>query len=186
MHEAEKIPITDDFRTVLSAVGKGWAKPIKMHDRVPSLNRKYDLIKRYLPEYESLKSSVIDFSCGNGALIEIMRHYGNEVMGVEHYYLDYLRSQDLPFVEHNCDRLPYPFESGSYSLLTCVGSITFYEANWFSVLDEFFRIARDTVFIIANSGHILDNNKYILDNYMPDGWARVDFRDPAVYKWVRG
>ncbi len=180
-----KIPITPEFREVLEALGKGWQKPIKMHDRVRHLNSKYSLISKFLPDYIEGGKSVIDISTGNGAFIEIMRHYGNEVMGVEHYYFDYLRSQDLPFVEHDCNKLPYPFKDASYDLVSCIGSITFYDAKWIYVLDEFFRIARRDVFLIVNSGEPRDRMGYKLDNYVKEGWQRVPIDDDAVFHWTR-
>ena len=47
----------------------------------------------------SRKYSVLDFSCGNGATMEIFRHFNNNVTGVDyrdnHLYKHYIESQNL-------------------------------------------------------------------------------------------
>ena len=105
-----------------------------------------------LPEYKKGGRSCLDLSCGNGVLLEVLRHYGNAVLGADRAHFDFLRSQDVPYVEFDGDRLPYPFGDRSFDLVTCIGSITFYDVPWAEVLSEFCRIARRTVFVQVQRG----------------------------------
>jgi SAM-dependent methyltransferase len=169
---------------VLTALGRNWKEPPKVHDRLPALERKYDLIEKFLPEYKAGGKSVLDLSCGNGALLEILRHYGNEVAGSEVEYFLYLKSQAIPFVRHDCAVFPYPFEDQSFDLVSCIGSISFYRSECAPVLLELFRIARKTVFVLVNTGEYLDTYGPELQAFCPDGWRKT-LNAGSVYKWEK-
>ena len=159
-------------------------KPAKFLDRRAQLTKKERLIKQCLPEYRAGGFKCLDMSCGNGVLLEILRHYGNEIMGAEVRHFEFLRTQGVPHIKLDGDHLPYPFYDQSYDLVTCVGSITFYEAPWPDVLSEFFRIARRTVFLQVNLGWILDAHRVLLDTWEVEGWTCV-MRDMYRFKWER-
>lgn len=156
-------------------------------DRRRHIDQKSDFIAKVLPEYRTGPSrKVVDFSCGNGVLLEVFRHYGHEVLGVDIQYFDFLRSQGIPFVEHDCRVLPYPFESGSCDLITCVGSISTYgDVAWGDIVAEFCRIASHHVAVRPNAGEPLEKNRAELDGLALAGWTlRKPSRD--IWKWFRG
>ena len=176
---------------IIDALGANWAKPelveniksVKMQDREPMLRRKIDFIDMHLKEFVSHKGkSVLDLSCGNGTFLEVMRYYGHDVMGTDIQYFECMESQGIPYVAHDGNNMPYPFKDKSYDIVTSIGSITFLNVDWVEVLKEMFRIARDTVLLVCNTGHILEQNKHILTGYKCNGWAKV-FDDGTVYKW---
>jgi len=146
-------------------------------------------IKRYYPEYiTNVSKRVIDFSAGNGILLEIMRWLGHEVVGTDipgSVFSMLARTQGIPIIEHNCNILPFPVPSDSYDLLVNVGAIHHYISPWKEVLDEFFRIARETVFISVTRGDNYDNKKHILDEYDHVGWVKVPDLPIGIYKWVK-
>lgn len=181
------------FDEVLAALGPDWrdtslVKPAtrhKMFDRVMRLRGACSMIERYLPDYTAHPGrAVLDLSCGGGALIEILRHHGHEVMGTDVQYFEYLRSQGIPHQALDGNATPYPFESQGYDLVTNIGAITFLEVPWGDVLGEMFRIARRTVLLVVNKGHILDENRHILDGWSMDGW-QLTTKDTSGYRWDR-
>ena len=159
-------------------------RPVKFLDRRTQIARKARLVNQCLPEYKEGGRSCLDLSCGNGVLLEILRHYGNAVLGADVRHFEFLKTQDVPFVAFDGDRLPYPFGDRSFDLVTCVGSITFYAAPWAEVLAEFCRIARRTVFVQANTGWILEENRALLERWTAPGWECV-LRKGYRYKWER-
>lgn len=178
-------------KSIIDALGANWAKPelveniksAKMYDREPMLRRKIDFIGKHLNEFVWHKGkSILDLSCGNGTFLEVMRFLGHDIMGTDVQYFECLESQEIPYIAHNGNDLPYPFKNKSYDLVTNIGSITFLEIDWNKVLDEMFRISKNTVFVLANSGPILNANRDILSNYNHKGWVNV-FDNGLAYKW---
>lgn len=153
-----------------------------MHQREKTLEMSYGYVDKYLSEYKTGGKCALDLSCGNGALLEILRHYGNEVMGVEIDYFRYLRSQGIPHIKHDCGVLPYPVKDKSYDLVCCTGAISFYSADCASVMAEIFRIARECVLVIVNRGSYLDQHRDLMTSLIPSGWEKVITED-STHKW---
>lgn len=174
-----------EFDRILDGVGKDWN--YKWFNRLWSLESKHKQIEHHLTEYKSGGKSVLDISCGNGSLLELMRYYGNDIQGVERpgsplHAL--LKSQDIPFIRHDCGNTPYPFDDKSYDLVVCCGAIELYGIDWSIVVDELFRISRECVFLIANRGPVLEANKHTLINYQRYGWEKVSNpEDYSLHKW---
>lgn len=179
---------------LVKSLGAQWRKPIpasyraqhaKWDNREERIAISYGLAKRCLPEYlQGPPRRVLDVSCGAGAWLEIMRHHGNEVLGVDIQYFPFLESQGIPYVVHDCSRFPYPFADASHDLVTCIGSISNYAAPWGDVLAEFFRIAARTVFLCCNQGDPHDENRAMLRRHCPPGWRQSMVRN-ARYRWDR-
>ena len=53
------------------------------------------------------------------------------------------------------------------------------------VLKEFFRIARETVFISVSKGNVFTENRHILDTHEQKGWRKISPMPDGMYKWVR-
>lgn len=186
--------LTEEIADVLGAVGASWNVPqdmafVKKHhrlyDRAEQIPCKYGTIKTYVPEYMAPPSrKVLDVSCGSGAFLEIMRHFGHEIMGMDIQHFPLLDSQNIPYAAHDGKDLPYPFGDESYDLVACQGAISNYGIPWRSVLGEFFRISRSCVLLICNNGQPLEENAAMLSSLNLAGWSHVINRS-SVHKWVR-
>jgi ubiquinone/menaquinone biosynthesis C-methylase UbiE len=87
-------------------------------------------------------------------------------------------------VYFDASNLPYPFADKSFDLVSCISSIVYYKVDWNLVLDEFFRIARETVIIVVNHGEIWESKRHFIDNYIPpDGWE-LSYQVRSTFKWV--
>jgi SAM-dependent methyltransferase len=176
---------------VLKSIGAKWKslpgdsplRKSKMADRAKKVDASEGRIKAYLPEYLHGGFSVLDISCGAGIDLEIFRHYGNEIMGMDVQYFPFMDSQDVPYVNHNGGDLPYPFEAQSFDLVYNAGSISNYGRDWLDVLDEFFRIARKTVYFIPNAGGPYEENRTRIPKDIGE-WKRIPLTD-GVYKWQK-
>jgi SAM-dependent methyltransferase len=176
---------------VLNALGVEWRslpkdsplRKSKMADRARKIEHSLARTKTYLPEYLKGGYSVLDISCGAGIDLEIFRHYGNDIMGADLQYFPFMESQGVPYVDHDCCNLPYPFPDKSYDLVCNVGSISNYHHDWLDVLDEFFRIARKTVFFVPNMGQPFEDNKDRIPGHIRE-WKRTPTPE-GVYKWER-
>ena len=135
-------------------------------------NKRNDMLKLHFNRFNNLecyskylnlsrKYSVLDFSCGNGATMEIFRHFNNNVTGVDyrdnHLYKHYIESQNLlkNYTEHDGKNIPYPFKNNQFDMTICWGALYHYEAgptdNSIKFIDEFTRISTDLVVIALNS-----------------------------------
>lgn len=155
----------------------------RIADRTRKITDSVSRFRRDLPEYQAGGYRVLDISCGSGIDLEIMRHYGNVVMGMDIQYFELLDSQEIPYVNHNGGDLPYPFKTDEYDLVLCMGSISNYGADWLEVLGEFFRIARKTVYFIPNRGEPFDQNKDRIPKEV-DGWKSAIYQE-GLYKWEK-
>lgn len=176
---------------IIHALGAEWRHPVapelydpRMYQRVELLRGKISIIDEWLPEYLSGGATVLDFSCGTGALLEVMRYYGNEILGADIQYFEFLESQGLPYQYVNGRFLPYPFSDRSWDLLTCIGSISMYRQPWRDVVTEFCRIARKHVFLVVNVGEEFERRKHELIGWAPDGW-RLDVHRRSAFRWAR-
>lgn len=175
---------------IVGALGADWKKPVapglydpRMYERVALLRGKIDVVDQYLPDYRAGGAKVLDFSAGSGALLEVLRHYGNEALGADIQYFEFLDSQELPYVRVDGRALPYPFERGSFDLVSCIGSIQTYHLPWRDVITEFCRIARRHVFLIANVGEEYERKKGDIIGWAPAGW-RQDLHLRSAFRWV--
>jgi SAM-dependent methyltransferase len=160
----------------------------KYRNRMRSIKLKYYLLSKYLPEYKDRpKRKVLDFSCGNGVSLEILREWGHDIFGVDIQYEAFLKSQKIPYMIYDCSKLPYPFEDKSFDLIMNLGAITFYPRinnTWEDIIDEFARISRKTIFMVVNKGWLYDKHIHYLDNWRSKEWKRV-VRNKYIYKWER-
>lgn len=157
-------------------------------DRLRHISSKSGFISSVLPEYiyEEGKK-VVDFSSGNGVLLEIFRHYGHDILGVDIQYFGFLDSQEIPRIEHDCRILPYPLTDNSCDLITCVGSISTYgDVLWDDVLNEFARIAKECIVIRPNQGEVLEARRHELENWTALGWKRqvAPSSNADIFKWT--
>lgn len=188
--------------TMERALGTDWknaAAASEFNKRCPQnpeyANRPYffklkvNEIRNHYPEYIECESKkVIDVSAGNGIMLEIMRLIGHDVVGLDQpdcVFSLLARSQNLHIIEHNCNFMPLPLPSRSYDLLVNVGAIHHYKAPWEDVLQEFFRITKETVFISVSKGKVFADKRHILDNHEQKGWKKVLPMPDGMYKWVR-
>ena len=126
---------------------------------------------------------------------EEQRHY--DIFGIDYYlakrsnieYRNFLLSQDIPFLEHDCGSFPYPIEDKSFDILTCIGAITFYastveevEERWPKVLDEFARIARKTFAISVNQGWKFRAGKTLLREWEHPEFELV-YNNQHLFRW---
>lgn len=195
---------TDEFTPAIieKALGAEWkndASVAEFTKRCPQnleyANRPYffklktNEIKNYYPEYIRCgPKKVVDISAGNGILLEIMRLIGHDVVGLDQPDCTFsilARSQHLHIIEHNCNFMPLPLPSKSYDLLVNVGAIHHYKAPWEDVLKEFFRIAREAVFISVSKGSVFTEKRHILDAHEQKGWKKIVPVPDGMYKWVR-
>jgi SAM-dependent methyltransferase len=176
---------------MLDEIGREWRVPpsdpaSKMAQRLPQLRAKWRLVERHLPDYARHGGrDCLDVSSGGGALLEILRYHGHRVLGVDVGYLDLLESQAIPYVVHDCTRLPLPLADGSHDLVTCAGAISCYALPWESVLAEFCRIARRTVLVVANHGEVLDASRAVAESWQPAGWRLARTVADNAFRWDR-
>lgn len=192
-----------DVDMILEGIGKEW-KDLDLLEKIrntPAFNSPEYLDRAYFvglkwreifldyPEYISnAPKDVVDVSAGNGICLEIMRLLGHKVQGLDTTmtgFLHFPRSQEVPMIEFNGNTLPLPLPDKSYDLVISVGAIHHYTSNWGEVLDEFFRIARETVFISVTRGHKYAERCDELDLHpVRNGWVK-ESKPHGKYKFVR-
>ena len=137
---------------------------LKLHfnrfNELDCFNKYFDLNKKY---------NILDFSCGNGATLEIFRHFNNNVTGVDYKdnynYKKYIKSQDLMnnYIEHDGIDIPYPFTNNEFDMVVCWGALYHYEGGptekTINFIDDFTRISKDIVVIALNSVEHRPNQK---------------------------
>lgn len=185
-------------------IGREWADPdlnVKLTELGLDEDHKYrrreewidnnkKMISQLLSEYEYSKpKEVLDFSTGNGTFMEIMRYLGHTVQGTDTptcKYIPFHQSQDLPVSYFNASSPPYPFPDKSFDLVNCCHAMNFYKCDWKLVLDEFFRIARETVFVIVNLGEQWNVRKNSIEEYTPPKGWKLQYKIRSTFKWVYG
>lgn len=132
---------------------------------------------RYLAELcsHSNPKKILDMSCGSGAQMEILKYYGHDVLGCDYtskiprnreplryqedltekkscIYEPLLKSQKLPYILHDGNQLPYPFEDNQFDVVLCWGAIQNYSHPdyWHLILEELTRIAKHTILVGFN------------------------------------
>jgi SAM-dependent methyltransferase len=180
-----------DVDKILNGIGREWKDPEltnkvkgtpafnspEYFDRPHFVNLKWNEIFLDYPEYIiNTPKDVVDISAGNGICLEIMRFLGHNVQGLDTTstgFLNFPRSQEIPMIEFNGNTLPIPLPDKSFDLVISVGGIHHYTSNWGDVLDEFFRIARETVFISVTRGKKYAERADELDNHpVRNGWIK--------------
>jgi ubiquinone/menaquinone biosynthesis C-methylase UbiE len=134
---------------------------------------------------------IIDISSGTGTMLEVMKYYNHEVMGVDYthsqndyIYQDFLISQNIPYIIHDCSKLPYPFEDKQFDVLINWGAFHFYKPmdNWVNIIKEFMRITKETIIVLVNHGPLLEKGRhYFMQQF--DGW-KLNKNDDNFYKWT--
>jgi len=152
----------------------------KYRDRNKILEVQWANCKDLAPDYlKQQNKSVIDISAANGAALEIFRYFGYDIMAVDYYrepngYELFLKSQNIPYINHDCSIIPYPIKDKSYDLLLNFSAITQYSNDltiWPKVMDEFAKITKSTICMIVNYGWKLDKGRqYLID------WKHPDFK----------
>lgn len=162
----------------------------KLADRAVQIPRKDAFIREYLPEYMTGGHRVLDVSCGAGIFLEVMRYYGNEIMGTDVNRFSLMKAKQVPFIPHNSHSLPFPFKDGEFDLVTCLGSFgqyaqqnKVYARPLSEIFAELFRLASKTVFVKMNSVETAMEHAKVFKGY-PKGWA-FSVRDTTVFKYVR-
>ncbi len=176
---------------LVKSLGKDWidlpdeeSPGSRFRNRKSQISHKSGFIDAVLPEYrDGSAKRVVDFSSGNGVLLEIFRYYGHDVLGIDLQYFAFLKSQGIPSLEHDCRHLPFPLTDKSCDLITCVGSISTYgDVHWGVILSEFARIARECIVVRPNQGPVLNEKRHELERWVMPGWEsqKVTLDN---YKW---
>ncbi|MCW1952408.1 MAG: class I SAM-dependent methyltransferase [Octadecabacter sp.] len=144
----------------------------KFTDRRFNVERCWNQIQQYLPELlTSSPQDVLEISTKHGAMLEILRHYGHNVMGTDYAtatwstaakgvdkpdwpYRHVVESVGLPMTVFNNADAQYPFETQSFDTTLCFQALenTGHPDDWMSAIDEFCRISRKSVFVML--GHL--------------------------------
>ncbi len=178
--------------SLVKALGKDWKdlpaseyKHTSFINRAAQIPEKLGFLSSALPEYlQKGGKSVVDFSSGNGVLLEILRYHGHDVLGVDLQYFGFLKSQGIPSIYHDCRDLPFPLTNKSCELITCIASISTYgDVHWGDVVSEFARIAKECIVIRPNSGSVLNAKRHQLENWAVPGWKRRLIGN-KYFKWV--
>ena len=165
----------------------------KYRDREKQLMYKRDLINYQFKDYKGSGKKVLDMSAGNGNFVEIMKYFGCKAIGTDSptcKYKPFTKSQGVHIIYFDNNVVPYPIADKSYHLVCNTGAITFVtKIPWNWVLDEMFRIAKETVFVAVNIGENFDANKHLIDDYKKEGWESVlkpdGVTNSSKYKWVK-
>lgn len=197
--------IMKDFTVdnIIESIGSQWKDPdlITKITGTPSFNspeyldrihfvglKSREVILDY-PEYLSnAPKDIVDVSAGNGICLEILRYLGHSVQGLDTSqtgFLNFPLSQGIPVMEFNGNKLPIPLPDKSYDLLISVGAIHHYHSHWGDVLDEFFRIARETVFVSVSRGGMYAERHDELDLHpVRNRWVKKRGLLAGKYKFV--
>lgn len=179
----------------------------KFLNRKVILYNKYREAKNYLSDFLIPSVSVIDFSCGSGATMEIFRYHGASVFGTDFwmknvnlknpkYYKDIkkysifeplLKSQNLQYIIHDGAIVPYPFDSNSYDLVINVGAINAYKGGfpvWENALNEFKRVSRKTIFFGYNTTENYEKEtKFVWDWSNRQNDLRLTLQQHNFFRW---
>jgi SAM-dependent methyltransferase len=148
--------------------------------------RLHSYAKDLLLSEKSLK--ILDVGCGNGATLEIFRHYGHEAIGLDkpQIYAPMIESQGLKSVEHDGASIPYPFKENEFDLVICWGAITFFKPveKWPHILDELARLSKSAIILAPNVGQVYDKGRPFIENWRPSrGFKLAEKRENSKYRW---
>lgn len=137
-------------------------------NRRANVERCWDQIQQHMPELLiSSPQDVLEVSTGHGAMLEVLRHYGHNVMGTDYAtetwsaessrsekpdwpFRHVVESIDLPMTVFDNTDGYYPFETKSFDTTLCFQALehTGHPDDWMSSIDEFCRISRKSVFVM--------------------------------------
>tara|TARA_R110000824_G_scaffold147724_1_gene317245 strand:- start:143 stop:610 length:468 start_codon:yes stop_codon:yes gene_type:complete len=140
---------------------------------------------------------VIDIGSGNGAAMEIFRHFKYDVLAVDrgdremnHDFKLMIESQKIPFLQHDCCKIPYPIESQSYDILLAMGSIINILGKDMSrtkeLLNEFSRISKHTIFLVVNNGPHLEQARFDLMNWQHNNFKLTSHINAFTFRYDKG
>ena len=144
----------------------------KFTDRRFNIERCWNQVQQYVPELlTSSPQDVLEVSTGNGAMLEILRHYGHNVMGTEYAtetwssdakgikkpdwpYRHIVESIDLPMTVFDSTDGLGPIKTKSFDTTLCFQALEYtgHPDDWMSSIDEFCRISRKSVVVML--GHL--------------------------------
>ncbi len=166
----------------------------KYAKRSRNIERCWNRVQLYMPELlNAAPQDILELSTAHGAMLEILRHHGHNVMGTDYAnmawskdgsamsqfrklnddsferevddrgntidvekpdwpYRHVVESVDLPMTVFDAGVAPYPFADKSYDMVMSFQAIEHYcrPEDWMSLVDEFCRISRKTVFVMLN------------------------------------
>ena len=135
------------------------------------------------------RMSILDVGCGNGATMEVFRHYGHKVTGLDkpQIYSPMIESQGLESVKHDGASIPYPFGDNEFDLVICWGAITFFRPveKWPKILNEFARLSKSTILLAPNVGIPYKEGKYYLDGWKPTRGFKLSLHTGHIYRWEK-
>lgn len=149
----------------------------KNADRRTNILHAYNRAQLYLPElFTSAPQDVLQLSCTHGAMLEVLRHHGHNVMGTDYApavwsddpsvlgkpmgaaqkpdwpYRYVADSIDLPMTLYDTGAGTLPFKDDSFDTVICDQTIGHfaYPEDWMDLVEEFCRIGRKSVFVMLN------------------------------------
>ena len=186
----------DRFRKNIS---KKWSEDTvqffeKFIDREQYLQQALSHINRFIPEIKTGGYSILDMSCGSGAMLEVARMYGNDIQGTDEpfcVYLPLLKSQNIPYLPVDGSNLPYPFEDNSFDIVASMHAIFFFSIDkWVDIVRDLCRISRKKVLVISTSRRdkpeFDEGNEILakLDSPLP-GWKMTQSHLDSYFTWER-
>lgn len=186
--------LLSDYQLDADGIARNKTIQQKYAVRHKNIRRAWNRTQLYLPELlNGPKQDVLELSTAHGAMLEVARHYGHNVMGTDYANMAWSKDGaalaqfrnlndenfertiddrgnpidlekpdwpyrhiteciDLPMTVFDAGKAPYPFEDKSYDTLMCFQAIEHYchPEDWLTLVDEFCRISRKTVFIMLN------------------------------------
>jgi len=152
----------------------------------------WNRLHKEIPELLDKKLKVLDVGCGNGVVLEILRWYGHDVIGMDYtngydkgdwLYKPLIESQGLKCINHSGGDIPYPFKDKEFDILICYGAISFFKIPCVDVLNEFARITKSCILLLVNIGEHYDKEKENINTWKHDqfklGWNVI-----SSYKWI--
>ena len=189
--------IQDENAMILKAIGAAWRACIppeyherhaKYADRKERVRRNMHVIRNFLPEFmHAPNRRILDVSCGAGMFLEIMRHYGHAIHGLDWQYFLFLESQAIPYIDRKITAplTPLPFDDATFDLVTCMHAISaYYPVGWEDTITELCRLSKHAVFLACNPGEHHTERQLWLEQFSLPGWRQVPLEGPS-YKWVR-
>jgi len=174
----------------------------KFTDRRLNIERCWSQVQQYMPELlTSSPQDVLEISTGHGAMLEILRHYGHNVMGTDYAaepwssetngvekpnwpFRHIVESIDLPMTVFGNAEGKYPIETKSFDTTLCFQALEHsgHPDDWMDAIEEFCRISRKTVFVMlgklnpktrANSdyNYAFDSFRRALLSYRENGFV---------------
>lgn len=158
-----------DYELSLEGLARSALMQQRFTSRRENIERCWTQAQLYLPEVLTAPpQDVLEISTGHGAMLELLRHYGHNVMGTDYArtvwssgafsdavkpdwpYRHVVESIDLPMTVFDGRLVPYPFANDSYDVVMCLQAIDHFghPDDWMPLIDEYCRISRKTVLVL--------------------------------------